>query len=654
MSRFSANNLFNCECDSFLTNLMEIAGHNLIKRRKFLQLSLGTTTLVSLLNAIETNANDHQPTQTQTSSTIAQVNSGADTIYYNGAIVTMIADQDRVEAIAVKNGKILATGTKAKIMKLGDNNTKMVDLRGKCLMPGFIDPHSHVVMQSAKFATVNLDPSPIGDITSIQDIQAKLRTYIKENNIPAGKMVIGWGYDDTAPQGMRHPYKEDLDAVSTEHPILLVHISNHLCACNSLLLEQAGITANTPDPEGGRIQRKPNSNEPNGVLEELALLFVIKQIPIPTPEKAMELMEAGLRYYAAAGITTAQDGATGAGAVTLLEAMDKAGKLPIDVVAYPIYKGVNDELLAQIEQDTINKRNKDYNAHFRLGGVKLAVDGSIQGYTAFLSQPYYVQPNSTSPTPDKCSDRNMENAFISPRNETNQSSTQSTEGSNYRGYANMTVEEVTDWVKRCDDRNLQFLAHNNGDGATDILIEAISKIRQNQPRPELRTTIIHAQTIREDQLDFAETHGLIPSFFPIHVNYWGDRHRDIFLGAERANRISPAKSALNRNIKFTLHHDAPIAGIGMLPVASASINRLTSTGKPLGLEQKISPYEAFRAITIDAAYQYFEENRKGTLEVGKLADLVVLSDDPMAIDPLKIADIQVLETIKEGKTVYNN
>jgi hypothetical protein len=289
---------------------------------------------------------------------------------------------------------------------------------------------------------------------------------------------------------------------------------------------------------------------------------------------------------------------------------------------------------------------------FRRGGIKLVVDGSIQGYTAFLSQPYYVQPGNTAPTPDKCVDQNAEHLFVSSQTDVNSTQEGTAPTTAYRGYLNMKLEDVTAWVQRCDARNVPFLAHTNGDAATDILIEAIGTARQNNPRPDLRTTIIHAQTIREDQMDFAAAQGLLPSFFPIHITYWGDRHRDIFLGPERAVRISPAKSALNRNMKFTLHHDAPIAGIGMLPVAAAAVNRVTSSGQDLGPDQRVTAFEALRAITSDAAWQYFEEDRKGTLAVGKLADLVILSADPLAEDPMKMADIEVVETIKEGQSVF--
>jgi predicted amidohydrolase YtcJ len=185
-----------------------------------------------------------------------------------------------------------------------------------------------------------------------------------------------------------------------------------------------------------------------------------------------------------------------------------------------------------------------------------------------------------------------------------------------------------------------------------MLLAAVEKVRASKPRPDLRTTIIHAQTMRDDQLDVAARHGLTPSFFPIHVFFWGDRHRDLFLGPERAARINPARSALDRKLKITLHHDAPVAGISMLKVAWTAVNRVTTSGKPLGPDERITPFEAMRAITADAAWQNFEENQKGTLEAGKLADMVILSSDPLSIDPMAIQDIRVMETIKEGRTVY--
>ena len=573
--------------------------------------------------------------------------SKADTIYHGGPILTMIKDGDRAEALAVKSGRILAVGPMAEVKARKGTNTKLVNLDGKCLMPGFFDPHSHIVMQSVKFSTANLDPKPIGEAGSIADIQLILREWIDQKKLKSGQWVIGWGYDDTGIEEQRHPNRDDLDAVSKDHPILLMHISSHLMTGNSKMLDEIGVTTETKDPEGGKIQRKPGGSEPNGVLEELAMLLVLKKLPMPTPERAMEMMAEGMRFYAKAGITTAQDCASGKGTLKLLEAMEKQGRLPIDIIAWPLYKGVDDAEFDAIVSD----RRKS--GRLRRGGIKMTVDGSIQGYTAFLSQPYYVQPADTQPTADKCVTDTAEHIFVSTDTPSGSGDNPAEPGEAHRGYSNMTQEEIDTWLKRCDGANVQTQVHTNGDAATDMLIKAVKKVRGDKPRPELRTTIIHAQTMREDQLEFSAKHGLTPSFFPIHVYFWGDRHREIFLGPERAARISPSRTALNRNLKITLHHDAPIAGIEMLTVAWSAVNRVTTSGKELGPEHRITPFEALRAITADAAWQNFEEERKGTLEAGKLADMVVLSGDPLAIDPMKIKDIQVLETIKEGNSIFS-
>jgi len=571
----------------------------------------------------------------------------ADVIYYGGPILTMIRDGDRVEALAVTGNKILATGSKEDVLALKGADTTLVDLEGHCLMPGFVDPHSHVALQSAKFSTVNLDPYPIGDVKTIADIQRKLKERIEEKNLEPGKWLFGWGYDDTGLEEMRHPNRDDLDEVSTEHPILLVHISSHLAACNSKALEVAGVTADTPDPAGGRFQRREGSREPNGVMEETAWMGFVANVPPPSKEKALEMLKEGLDYYAAAGITTACEGASAPAIMKMLRALEKEGKLPIDIVSYPAYKAINDDVIEDVA------KNWKTPARFRPGGIKLVIDGSIQGFTAFLSKPYYRQAAGQEAHKGSCEAAAAENLFLDAKAPEEEAAFSGQPEETNRGYANMTLEEVIKWVRICDEKNIPIHAHCNGDAALDIFLEALDTVYVDRPRPELRNTVIHCQTIRDDQLNAAANHGLIPALFPIHVVFWGDRHRDIFLGPERAARINPARSALDRGMKITLHHDAPIAGIGMLPVASAAVNRITTSGKLLGPDERITPYEALRAITKDAAYQYFEEFRKGTLEPGKLADMVILDADPLAVEPTKIGDIGVLETIKEGKTVFS-
>jgi len=224
----------------------------------------------------------------------------------------------------------------------------------------------------------------------------------------------------------------------------------------------------------------------------------------------------------------------------------------------------------------------------------------------------------------------------------------------YRGYPTMTQDEIEDWIRRADEKEVQLIVHCNGDAAIDLLIRALKSIRGKTPRPDLRTTIIHSQTIRDEQIDYAADNGIILSFFPIHIEFWGDRHRSLFLGNERAERINPANTAIQKGAKITLHHDAPIAKCGMLSVISAAVNRRTSGGELLGADEKITPYQALCAVTRDAAYQSFEENRKGTLSKGKLADLVILDNNPIKVDPKEIKNIKVLETIKEGVSIYKN
>jgi predicted amidohydrolase YtcJ len=579
----------------------------------------------------------------------AQSGTEADAIYFGGPILTMLEDGGRAEALAVQNGKIVAVGELAAVMAQKEPNTELVDLQGKTLMPGFFDPHSHVALQSAKFATANLDPKPIGEAGSIADIQQILKDWIKEKQIKPGGWVIGWGYDDTGIEELRHPNRNDLDAVSTEHPIVLVHISGHLMTGNSRMLDEVGITGETVNPEGGVIQRRPGSNEPNGVLEENAGMLVLGHLPMPTPEQAMTMVEEGLRFYAEAGITTAQDCATFQGTWRLFSALEEQGRLPIDLIAWPRFNAVDDDAF-----DAIVAR-RGGTGRLRLGGIKLGLDGSIQGYTAFLSEPYHVEPVSGAIVPDKCDTERAERLFVAEDNEAlaKEAGADAGLGAGFRGYATMTQQQVEHWVRRCDDNGIQIQAHTNGDAATDMLLEAVQTVRAQKPRPDLRTTIIHAQMMRDDQLDVAARQGLTPSFFPVHVYFWGDRHRDLFIGPERAARMDPARSARDRGLKFTLHHDAPIAGISMLKVAWAAVNRVTTSGKELGPDERITPFEALRAITADAAWQNFEEDRKGTLETGKLADLVMLSEDPMAVDPMRIKDIQVLQTIKEGRTVYS-
>ncbi len=538
----------------------------------------------------------------------------ADRIFYGGDVVTVDAADRVVEGVAIKDGRILAVGSQEEVLAARGPRTQVADLGGRALLPGFIDPHSHVESVGQKLASANLSPQPIGPIASMADLKRELRTHIERQAVKPGEWVVGMGYDDTAIEERRHPDRDDLDEVSREHPIYLTHISFHLGVLNSPGLERVGISTATANPTGGRIRRRPGTSEPNGVLEELALAMVLARGPKLDAEQTAGRFLAALRHYASLGITTAQEAAA-----TSPEFLEIGGRLsdekrlPIDVVVYLIYPVAR----------AVAGRGADRGrrGRFRIGGVKLLTDGSIQGYTAYLRQPYHILPPEKDP--------------------------------DYRGYSWFDEQEMLNQVvAQCFEKGWQVIAHANGDAAIDMLLEAVGAANAAHPATERRATIIHSQTIGEDQLDTAKSLGLVLSFFPGHVYYWGDRHRDIFLGPERAARLNPMRSAVNRGITVTLHHDAPVTPPDMLTVVWAAVNRVTSSGRELGRDQRLTVMEALRGVTINAAYQIFEEDAKGSIEAGKLADFVVLSASPLKVDPMAIRGITIEETIKEGVTVF--
>ena len=542
----------------------------------------------------------------------------ADLVYCGGDIITINDNQPFAEALAVKNGRILAVGTVDEVKVFKGPGTKTVDLDGKTMMPGLIDPHSHVTLTAAKLWGANISPPPVGTVTSYDALKRILREYMQARQVKPGEWIYGMGYDDTSMAEQRHPDRKLLDEVSAENPIIISHISGHVMAANSTALKLAGIDATTENPEGGVIQRYKDTTEPNGVLEETAIQLMFAGIPMPGPDRVAEELADTLAHYAKHGITTAQDGAVKIPEIVdIFKKMGREGRLPIDVIGYPLYE-VSEQLLTGYVNDTA------YQNHFRLGGLKMVLDGSIQAYTAYLSKPYHVQPDI-----------------------------EAAENGAYRGYPMIeSQDDVDEQVLAAYKNNWPLLCHTNGDAATDMLLSAVQKAESTYPGKDRRSVIIHAQTMREDQLDLAHELGMIPSFFPAHVYYWGDRHRDLFLGPERGHRVDPLKSALDRGMVFTGHHDCPVTPVDMMTVIWAAVNRVTSSGKQLGPEQRIPVIEALKMVTCYAAHQYFEEEIKGTLEPGKLADLVILSDNPLKIDPMSIKEIVIEETIKEGITIY--
>lgn len=539
-------------------------------------------------------------------------------LIYGGHILTMQGMQPSyVDAMIIQDGKIRYTGPLSEAEKLAPQ-AKRLNLNNKTVIPGIIDAHSHLNSVGMQQTVANLYPPPDGKVVSIATLIQEMKAWAKQKPTfvqATSGWIIGNGYDDAQLQEKAHPTATDLDQISTTQPVLILHQSGHLASVNHKVLELLGINEKSSNPSGGVIRRVVGTNIPNGVLEESvvieAMLQAFKTVP---PEMMQQMALTAVQTYMKNGYTTVQEGRADRGTSELWRSLANQNKLAIDVVSYP---DISSEQAYMLEKGV----SKNYVNHFRIGGVKISLDGSPQGKTAWLTEPYVVPPEGK----DK----------------------------NYRGYPafpeQKTVQHMIDLAFR---QHWPILAHANGDAAIDQYLNVIANAQKKYDASQRRDVIIHAQTMREDQLDRAKQLHLIPSFFSLHTYYWGDWHVAQTLGEKRAEHISPTGSALRKGMIFTEHHDAPVIPPKSMMVLDATVNRTTRTGKVLGEAQKVSPYIALKTMTDWAAYQYFEEDIKGTLSTGKYGDFVILSDNPITIDPSKIKDIKVLATYKQGQLVY--
>ncbi len=541
-------------------------------------------------------------------------------LYFNGDILTMEGDTPNyAEALVETNGKIAFIGSKSEALAQFTKGINEIDLNGKTMVPAFLDGHGHFFSVGFTALCANLLPPPDGPGANFDAIVETL-TEFKEAE--GGKYLIeklGWiignGYDDSQLEEGDHPKATDLDKVSTELPVIILHQSGHLGSINTKAMEILGYNKDTPDPAGGVLRRDANGN-PNGVLEEAGMFNVLFPIFAKMDaELAMQCIQKGQEEYAKKGYLTAQDGRTTTDQVASLIAGAENNAYFIDVVAYPDITLGTDYLKKGDYVPTHTYKNK-----FRIGGVKLTLDGSPQGKTAWLSECYFKNPEGRT----GC----------------------------YKGYPVMTDEAAIGHVKTAFKNQWQILCHSNGDAAIDQYLMAVEAAEEEFGYPDHRTVLIHGQTLRKDQIPDLVKFNIYPSLFPMHTFYWGDWHRESVLGEPRANYISPCRDVLDAGLNLTSHHDAPVTFPNSIRVLDATVNRVTRSGQVLGPDQRISAYEGLKTLTIWAANQYFEEDTKGTLTVGKLADLVILDKNPLKIDPLDIHTIEVLESIKEGETVF--
>lgn len=522
-------------------------------------------------------------------------------IYYNGTILTMEDKNPLAESLLISNGTIEYVGNYSDLPYTNEIHEK-IDLKGHTLMPSFIDCHSHFSAVANSFLQVSLD-----GCISFEEIQIRIREFIKNRAIEPGKWINAKGYDHNILREKAHPDKKILDDCSRENPIVIQHTSGHFGVFNSLGLRELGIDKSTIAPFGGRIGIV--EGDLNGYMEENAFIEYLKLVPMPSIEELIDGYRRAQKYYASFGITTIQEGLMVKEMIPFYKHIIDNKLLDLDLVAYC---DVDD---SEVIFKTFKENVKKYKDRFKIGGYKIFLDGSPQGRTAWMREAYEGH------------------------------------GENYYGYPSKSDEEVLSYLERAVNNNQQILAHCNGDRAIQQYIESIEKVAASKPINHIRPVIVHSQFIGEDQLDMVKKLNLIPSFFLAHVYYWGDIHLENF-GRARASMISPLKSALDRKIKFNLHQDSPVIAPDMFESIWCAVNRRTKKGEILGGNQCIGVMDALKAVTINAAYQYFEEDTKGSLEVGKIADMIIVDKNPLKVDKEEIKNIRILETIKNGEHIF--
>ncbi|GAU09299.1 amidohydrolase [Desulfoplanes formicivorans] len=526
------------------------------------------------------------------------------TLYENGTVVTMDQRLWQADALVTEGSRILGVGGHEAMTALAGPDCNRVDMQGGALFPGFNETHNHLSMYA-----VCRKNAYLGACETIAQVVDTLRKHAASSEDP---IIVGYCYDDTLLQDGRQISRHDLDEVSRDRPVVIIHISVHLAFLNTRALEHMGIGPDTPDPEGGIIH-KDADGKPTGRLDETAWFAISDRLGSPDPETYVDLLDGAVREFNAQGITGVHDGGLGLegmpdvvlSAYRRLEAEGRLG-MRVFLSALP-------EIFDRMQPEPYTEMG---DTRVLLGGVKLFVDGAIQTETAALLAPY--------------ADRQ-----------------------DWKGKLIVDPEEFEEQVARYHRAGHHMSIHGNGDAAIEAIITAMEKAGVVGSDASPRHMLIHCQMAHRDQLLRIRKAGLIPSFFCKHIHNWGDRHQKIFLGPERSARIDPAGEAEAMGLPFTLHVDTPVLPAQVIDSIHTAVNRVTRDGKVLGPDLGVTPYGAVAAYTSMAALCSRSENHRGTLTPGKLADMVLLDRDMTTVSPETISATRVLQTIVGGETVYS-
>lgn len=533
--------------------------------------------------------------------------------YFGGDIITMSGENPKyVESVVKKDDKIVFVGNISDAEKKFPK-AKKYDLKGNTMLPGFIDPHSHFMSVIRMINQVNVASPPMGTTKNIDDIMNLLVQFKKEKNIKDGEWIVGWGYDQDLLEEKRHITKLDIDKYLPNNKVLIIHISMHGAVLNSQALKWAGINEKTPTPKGGIMARLPNSNEPAGLVMEMAYIPIFGKMPQPSEEEMMSLMKPAQMVYASNGYTQAVEGYSHISDMDLLIDAANKNKLFIDIVSLPGFTEMKEWL------NNPKYTFGVYNNHLKFGGGKFTLDGSPQGKTAFMCTNYLTG----GPNGEK----------------------------DWDGSTSIQRDNLAKMAKAMVDNNIQINFHANGCGAINDAIYAIEKagIKAGDNK---RPIIIHSQFQTPEHLDKYAELGISPSYFTNHTFFWGDVHIKN-MGLEIASFISPMKSAKEKGLVTSNHTDFNVTPLNPFFTMWTATNRITRAGVVLGKDERISTYEAIKALTTGPAWQFFEENRKGKIQEGMLADFVILKNNPLKQNIADLKDNYVITTIKDGNIIFD-
>jgi hypothetical protein len=528
--------------------------------------------------------------------------SSPDTILYNANVITVNPNKPTAQAIAILGERVVAIGENNQILKLANSTTRKIDIAGKTVVPGFIDAHSHPASSGLSHLR-NVDI----DLRSIEEIKKAIHE--RSKSTPPGEWILGFKYDDTKIKEGRLINKNDLDEAAPNHPVRIKHRGGHSNYVNSMALKLMGYNKNTPDPPGGKIGRESKNGNLTGQLLETAAHPLSKLIPDTFTEKDyQEGVRLITEMMTKSGVTSVTEAY---GSSTFLKAYQDAYKA--DELSMRIYSMISYREIDKFIDAGIKTGFGDN--WLRIGGMKITIDGSISERTARLSKPYIGRPNDY-------------------------------------GILVMEEEEVYKYAHKAHSNGWQIGVHANGDVGIDKTLNIYERLQRENPRLDPRFRLEHCTVINDDLVRRIKNLNAIPNPFSTYVYFHGEKMKQY--GKERLENMFAVRSFLDAGINVTQTSDYPPGPFEPMMAIQSSVTRTDINGDVWGPSQKITVDEAIKVGTINGAYASYEESIKGSLENGKLADLVVLDKDPRKVDPMEIVDIPIERTMVGGKWKYES